>query len=208
MRRRLLFFGLVLLLAVPLVLLFQGVTREVLVLQLWRFIQAVRILVAGVPQAPVWILFVGVVLFIAMRSLFRPLETQGKGPEEEVEYPGQVRILAASIERTAQGEYFRWTLARQVGELILGVLAYEERTTPEQMRQALRTDGLSLPPAIQTYLQVGFRPAFSRPTNLLSRLKRWLLSSIRGVPLSIDPSLERVIQFLEDQLEVDHDHRS
>jgi hypothetical protein len=161
-----------------------------------------------VPQAPLWILFAGVVLLTAMRSLLRPLETQEKGPEEEAEYPGQVHILAASIERTAQSEYFRWALARQVGELISGVLAYRERTTPEQMRQRLRTDDLSLPPAIQTYLQVGFRPALSRPMNLFSRLKRRLLSSMPGARLAIDPSLEEVIQFLEDQLEVDHDHRN
>ena len=210
MRKRLLFFGLVLLLAIPLALLLQGWTREVLVVELWRVVWVMRILLLSVPQTLLWILLLIAVLLIAVRSLVLRPEPRDATAQEEAERPGQVRILAKSIERTAEGEYFRWSLAQHVGELILDVLAYGERTTSERMKQRLRTGHLTLPPELETYLLLlsssGLRPAFSRPVSLFSRLKRLLQASRQ--PSGLDPALERVIQFLEDQLEVHHDHRA
>jgi hypothetical protein len=169
-----------------------------------------RVLLSSVPQKLLWILLLIAVLLIAVRSLVLRPEPRDATAQEEAERPGQVRVLAKWIERTAQGEYFRWSLAQRVGELILDVLAYGERTTSERMKQRLRTGRLPLPPELQTYLlplsSTEFRPAFSRPVSLLSRLKRRLRSSRQ--PSGLDPALERAIQFLEDQLEVHHDHRA
>jgi hypothetical protein len=82
------------------------------------------------------------------------------------------------------------------------VLAYQRRSTSEQIRHELRAGRLEVPPEIQAYLDLGRSPVYTPPTSLLARFKRRLWSSMRAP--QVDPELERVVQFLESQLEIEH----
>lgn len=214
-RRRLSLVGLVLLLAAPLVLILRDVARNVIVVQLLRILWIGRILFESIPQLPLWALFLVVAASIAVRSLIK-----GRQPLQKVtiveadssrvgDYPGRIQVLARWIQRAAEGEYFRWGLVQYLEELILEVLAHHEGATLGQMRQRLRTGRLDAPPEIQAFLQTKQRPTFSRPASLLSWLRRRLQSSTEELWSQTSPSapdLESIVQFLEDQLEVQHDY--
>jgi hypothetical protein len=111
-----------------------------------------------------------------------------------------VQTLARWIQRASQGEYFKWNLAHNVGEIALEVLAYREHATVEQVRQRLREGRLDLPPEVRAYLMAGQAPRFTRSNGLLRRFRhRWL----RPAPsFSLDPALLELVQLLEEQLEI------
>jgi hypothetical protein len=71
------------------------------------------------------------------------------------------------------------------------------------MKERLKSGGLDAPSEIEDYLLAGLTPVLSTPTNLVTRLRQAIMPTHRISPLDLDP--EKVIQFLEDQLEIDHE---
>jgi hypothetical protein len=205
MRRRLLAGIVVLVLTVPLVFLLRDFIRDVLLIELMRIVWGVGILLDSLPQFVLWFLLLLTISVIAGRSLLgRPPPGQAARPPQQ-ERLGQISLLSRWIERAGDGQYFRWSLSRYVGELTLDILARRERITPEQLRQDLRAGNLDLPPGVMTYLEYGFRQAYSRPVGWLSWLRsRWSTDPSRVLP---DAGLLQVVQFLEEQMEVHDDHQ-
>ena len=201
MRKRLfLSIVLILLLTVPLALLLRDFARDVFLVELWRVFWGARILFESLPQLPIWGLLLVALLVIALRSLVRRKGMRREEAEDEVEYQGQVRVLTRWIQRALEGEYFRWSLAQHLGGLTWEVMAHQERITPDQVKQRLRAGRLDLPPVIQAYLQSARSPSSTTPAGLLSRIRDRFGSSAQ--PPSLDPALEGVVRFLEDQLQL------
>ena len=205
MRRRLLLVGLVLLLALPLVLLLRDFTREVLLAEVLVFVWTMRIVLGSLPQLPLWLLFILLVLFLSLLSLLGQRKPAPEAPQPEVRGPGQIRFLGSRIRRAGKGEYFRWDLARYVSGLVLDVLAYRQRTTASQLRACLRTEGVDAPPDIQKYLREGHSPIYTLSANLSSRFRHLFSPGSRNPPH--DQDIDQAVQFMEDQLEAQHDHR-
>jgi hypothetical protein len=73
------------------------------------------------------------------------------------------------------------------------------------VRQRLQAGELALPPEVEAYLQGGQAPIYTLPAGLFSGLRSRL--PWRDSAPTVDPDLERMVQFLESQLEVQHEHR-
>jgi len=197
---------LILLLAVPFVLLLEDFTRQVLLVELLRIAWSVRILFEMLPQVPFWFLFLVVVAVLAVRSLLVQRPQGRPASRVEREPMGQLTVLAGQVRRGAQSAYFRWTLARHLQDLILEALAHRHRLTADEVRRRLQDGELALPPEVEAYLHGGQAPIYALPAGLLSGLRARL--SWRDRAPTVDPELERMVQFLESQLEVQHEHRS
>jgi hypothetical protein len=198
-RRRLWLLGLIILLAIPLVWVFRDFAREAIATPLLYLLWISDLFFQSVPQALFWALFIASALIIAGRSLIRGKKLAQQAHEAETVRKGQVQILTRWLHLAAQEDYFKWRLARHMRELTFAVLAQRERTTIARMRQNF--DGeLDLPPEVQAYLQAGLTLTFSKSASPLSRLRSRLRSSAHTAEL--DPDLENVVQYLENQLEV------
>jgi hypothetical protein len=198
MRRRLLFIGAILILAVPLVYLLRGVSQQILLTRIWHLAWTVRLFVEGLPQTVVWILLVVVAALVVARSFMVRGQRSLPADDEAVEVPGPVSVLTGRIQLARESQYSRRGLARDVRRLTLDVLAYQRRTTSEQLRQDLRAGRLDLPPEILDYLHLEQWPRGGEVVGFLTRLKRRLL---RQAPkLHRDPALDRVVEFLESEL--------
>jgi hypothetical protein len=198
MRKRLLPIVAVLLLAIPLAYLLQGLSRQVFLIQVLRFAWTIRALFESLPQTTVWIAFLVIALLIAVRSLIKRRMPGRPESGMEAAQPGQVFVMARRVQRSSELAYSRRSLARDMRALALEVLAYQRRTTSEQMRRELSARRLDVPPEIQAYLNIEQVPIQPRSATLFSRLVRRL--SPRARAPQIDPELERVVQFLESQL--------
>lgn len=205
MNRRWLLIALVLLLAAPLALMLQGFVRDVATIEFLRALWAGRILLESLPQMPLWGLFLVTLSLIAAKSLIKGKSSAREEPQTGPGDLGRVQSLAQEIERSGEGEYFKWRIARDLGELVMEVLAHRQRLDagPLAARQELEKQELDAPPEIQAFLRAGSKPAFSRPGNLLA----WLRDSLPPKSDSVYPKLdlESVVKFLEDQLEVPND---
>ncbi len=201
MRKRLLPLALILLLALPLVLLLRDFARDVLVVELFRFYWGARILFESLPQLPLWGLLLVTVVVIALRSLRRGKRREAPHPGREPEPAGQVRTLARWIERAAEGEYFRWSLAQHLGGLAWDVMAYREQTTLAVLKARLQAGRLDLPPVVEAYLRAQQTRHFAPTSGILGALRARLQPA---PPASApDPELARVVEFLQDQLSRD-----
>lgn len=200
MRKRLWFIGLILVLAIPLVLVLKDFAREAIATPLLYVLWIGDLFFQSIPQVLFWALFLASALIVAGRSLIRGKKPAQQEREAETVRKGQVQILARWLHLAAQEDYFEWRLARHLGELTSAVLAQRERTAVARMRKHLRDGELDLPPEVQAYLQTGLTLAFSKSGSPFSRLLLRLRSSTHTTEL--DPGPEKVVQFLENQLEV------
>ena len=203
MRRNLTVVALILLISVPLALILRGFTREVILSILLRLSWLARLYIDSLPQPILWVAFISVAFVIAARSLIKRSSSPVMTIEAERLRTGRVHNLMRAIHRTSQGIYFKWRLAQHLLGLTLEVLAHQERTTPLQMKERLKSGVLDAPPEIKAYLLTGLTPILSRRADLITRIKQIFTPTRPISPLDLDP--ERVIKFLEDQLENEYD---
>lgn len=203
MKKRWWILGFVVLLAIPLVWLLKDWVREVVLAEILTTAWIVGLRISTLPQAPIWILFVLIVIYLALRTLFprTPLPPEPLPPLPP--HVGELRSLAKRIERSAEGDYFRWDLARHVGGVMIDSLAYRRRTSRAEIRQQLRAGQLDVPPVIHRFLLVGMAPIYTLSSGLVTRF-RHLFAAEAAVP-TLDQDMEQIVQYLEDLLEVSHD---
>lgn len=203
MRRRLIVVSLILLISIPLAIILSEFTREVLLSFLLRLSLFARLYMDRLPQPILWAVFISIAIVVAARSLLKRRSTPEVTSEAARLRMGRVHNLMQAINRTSEGLYFKWRLAQHLLGLTLETLAHQERTSPDRVRDRLKSGGLDASSEIEAYLLAGLTPVLSTRSNLITRLKQAIMPTHRISPLDLDP--ERVIQFLEDQLEIDYE---
>jgi hypothetical protein len=203
MRQRIIQLGLIILIAIPLVITLRSFTQDYVMAIISPILRILRLFISSIPQLFFWFLFLSISLFIAGRSLIirrRPAPTSSTS---STPLAGRVQALMHAIDRTSQGVYFKWRLAQHLLGLSLEAMAYRERVSPDELRQNLKSGTLTLPLPIKGYLQTGFTPVYTAHAGLFSRIKQRLRQDVIRSPL--DLNLEIIIQFLEDQMEIEYD---
>jgi len=203
MRKRLIGVSLILLISIPLAIILSEFTREVLLSFLLRLSWFVRLYMDSLPQPILWAVFISIAIVVAARSMLKRRSTPEVTSEAARLRMGRVHNLMQAISRTSEGLYFKWRLAQHLLGLTLEMLAHQERTSQDRVRERLKSGGLDAPSEIEAYLLAGLTPVLSTRSNLITRLKQAIMPTHRISPLDLDP--DRVIQFLEDQLEIDHE---
>jgi hypothetical protein len=201
MRKRWMLIAIILLLSIPLALLLRDFARDVFLRELWQVLWGTRILFDSLPQSPLWGLLLLILLAIAARSLSAGKKTPERQTGQVVKTQGQVQLLAKWIERASKGGYFRQSLAQYLAGLAWDVMAYRERTTVAKLKERSSAGRMALPPVIEAYLGAAHPSGSSTWGDLLSRLRERLGP---GDPASsLDPALEKAVEFLEDQVGVE-----
>ena len=199
-RNRVLLFGLVLLLAIPLTLLLWNVARDAIVVPLLYILWLGRLIFRTIPQWFLWLLFIVIALSRIVKSLAKQRNPVQEIPGRETPGLGRVGVWTRRIHLTERRSFSRWYFAQHFHKLILDILAHHERVETLQIKKRLKTGELDVPPEVQAYLSIGLARIFPRST-LLSRLRRYL--SLRMLTSLPDLDLEGTVQFLEEQLKIE-----
>ncbi|MFC2023251.1 hypothetical protein ACFLT5_00770 [Chloroflexota bacterium] len=203
MNKRWLLAGLVLLVTLLLLPLFRDFVRHVLLPEMWSTVIVVRVILASLPQLPMWLLFVVLILFLAAVSFLGPPTRRSMEHIPVPGRPGQVAVLSGRIRRVAEGEYYRWDLARHLSTLVLDVMAHDRRTTRADLQQRLRSDQFDVPPEVLDYLRSGQAPIYTLSMLPFAKLRRILTAGAWSEP--VDQDLEHVLHYMEGLVEVQHD---
>lgn len=138
---------------------------------------------AIIPQQVLWALLLLVLLYVAVGSFYgRKLGDLPSRPDTRRQI-GPVEARAGWIEDSAQGTYFKWRLANQLGRV-------------SQAVRAEKNDDSQLPPGVRAYLNAGLNTSFADYT-----LPGWFQKR-QATPLDLDPA--EVVAALEKELEI-HD---
>jgi hypothetical protein len=192
--------ALVLLLTALLAFLLRDFARDWVALPLARALQLGNLLLGAVPQIIFWALMLAIGLSVAARSLMEHRTRSQNVERARAAYRGQVWTLLRWVQCEPESAYFRQRLAYRLARLATELQACRQKRVPAQFGQ--RLDGLDAPPEVRAYLQAGMAPPSSSTLSPILRFARWLRP--RRTASSFDSALERVVQFLEDQVEVHH----
>ncbi len=200
MKKSLLWVGLILLLAAPLVIALQGFIRNVIVVPLMYIFWVGHLIFQSIPQSILWALFLAVAILISVKSFAKPPRLNAKTNDVEKENPGQVSLWVERFHMKNE-----WTLSRYLGKLIVTALAYNRQQSPNKIREKIESGKIVTQPEIQTCLKVGLKRKSDSSDSPHSGFFFRIRSRRKAArSLGLDP--EKVVKFIENQLEVDDDH--
>jgi hypothetical protein len=215
-RGRLIVFG-VFILAISTVLLYwiRPVIREMIVIPLSYWYWVIGLFLESTPQFYFWIVTLLFVFLIAWRS-FMVKEKSNEVVEKVPDYPppsGRVTYWHTRVELMRMGTYYQTTFNEAMGRLALDLIGYRHRISNRQIERGLARNSLRLPDEVRDFLikNVFQREYLPVPFHIyLYRAARlWILSRFkkdRPNRNQIAADARRLIQYMEEELEVNYDH--
>ena len=161
-----------------------------------------------VPQPILWLLLVLVMIYLSLGHLVGRLdEPAGQSPRRVRPAQGPVQELATQIERKEGGIYFKWQIARTLGQIAMDM---QELRLHNRSRK-LELDGNGTSPQVQRFLDAGLNTSFSDyplPTGLPLPAGLNLPGRSKTTPVTpFDGDIGPVIDYLESKMENDDDLR-
>jgi HAMP domain-containing protein len=229
-RRLILFTVLLLVLSIALFYWMRQVVNEVFVIPISYLIYLGGIFVIITPQIFFWLAILLLTFWIAFRSLNRKQKLEDLGREyhskvvDDTPYnPGRLRFWAVKVNvlQEYRSSYFIGGFHQSLSRLVIELLAHRHRLTITQVEDRVRAAEIDLPAEIQEYLQFCLGRQEINPMTRLERLWQDVVNRIAAW-LHLPPPLlneqtpaarayrlvDRVIEFMEDELEVSHEHPS
>jgi hypothetical protein len=213
-RKSLLLAGLALVPTVALMVLLKDVAREALVVPILYTYWLASLAIASLHQGMVWVLLVLAVAIVLLRGLgSHPQQPMPdvRDPQPETTSAGRVAFWETQVRLATAPGYSGDSSRHELRKLILGVLAYQQRTTPRQIEQSLQSGEVQVLPEMVPFLETSPGDVALVSPALFARLRGWLQgwSPFRSAPpeMPLKQNLERIVQFFETQLELTHDHR-
>jgi hypothetical protein len=191
MKKHLLSFGLILLIAAVLAPIFRNFVREVIIIPFLYIFWIGRFVVEAIPQAGLWSCFLIIISLILAIGLVDKQKRKSTlylaGNLDEGRVTGWVKL----IQQAETDHYFKWRLAQRLQKVALNVIAHQQGQSLKQTRQQLRQGELDISPEVQAYFQASLQSLGHLPAP-----KRFFRTNSPATsPLDLDP--EHVIQFLE-----------
>lgn len=222
-RRAAIFGALLLILSLALLLFARDAIRELVVLPLSYLAWLAGIFFDTAPQIFLWIVLVFVLLMMAYRSLALRRKEVAEPPPElaelawETRHSGQVAFWTNRVHlmRGTHSTYYENSFNQTLGRLLLDLLAYRYRMTPNQVEDHLREGSLDVPADVREYALYSLRrlePAHARfwqtTWGALVEVFDAVFRGRRGGQAARpdDPRITAILKFMEDELEVFDDH--
>lgn len=149
------------------------------------------------PQVVFWNFFLVLVALIALISLVRRKQHRPPPADDVIRTLDPVASLAKNIQDIHKGNFFKWVVANRFGTLARSILFQQTGASSLPARRLVGRDWN--PPAdVQAYLETGLARSF------IEQPRKWFFFRSRKSPLDID--LDRVVEYLESQVEIDIEH--
>ncbi|GMQ77927.1 MAG: hypothetical protein BMS9Abin02_0418 [Anaerolineae bacterium] len=209
MRRRPL-FAIVIVLGIGLLAFFLiGFVRDYVAPWVLATIWRAYLMTDSIPQVMIWAVFVSAIPILAIFVLIQDKSkfVEDKQPDGHTK-SGLVVKWSKLIKRSGSGDYFKRRFVRELADLTIATIRYRERISEDEAKKALRSGQLPLEPGIYDYLAQGWRREYFSTSDRKARSGRFL--GLFKTPASAttstrwkDPNMDKVVEFLEEELEVE-----
>jgi hypothetical protein len=198
MQRKPLFIFLFALVCLTAAFVFRRIIYQIVILPLayvwWWLTLYYRLL----PQAVIWILLIFIILFTTMRGLLLEIPWGWSRPLKKKKSQGPIESLAVLIQKSSEGNYYKWTIAQRLGRAARELLDQREGSQGRKKIMRFTDRNWDAPQEVSAYLEAGLNGTFADyPKRSWSRSPR--------TPLDVDP--QQVIEYLESELENRNGHR-
>lgn len=158
-----------------------------------------------IPRPIAWVIFLVLLYWIAITSLQSRVKDRSSENSPLPELYGEPKIARlARYVALSNRPFFRHRLNHMLSEIFLQVLSYRMQISNQQARNLISKDQLDFPDEFLSYFKDGLPPWPLQPSRPGSFLRRWK----PGKPAqdkAIDKA-EKALDFLENLLEVPHEH--
>jgi len=179
------------LLAFPL----RGIVNELIVVPIAYIFWLLGLLYLSTHQVIWWIGILLVVLIILGKSLLPDIKPSRRLVTHTRRQRGKVESLAASLQKSNKGIYFKWLVANRLGKLTHDILLQRGNGKPRSVFAPLTGEGLEPTPEMQQYLEKGLHGSFAEFPNTGNRY------FVPPSKTSLDYDVAEVIEFLEFGIE-------
>ncbi len=195
--------------AVVLAIVLRDMAYQVIVVPILFILWLANFLLDSIPQMFFWLLLWLFLLRIAVKSLvdLRRVVHASQPGEHGGQAPGRVHLWQERLALARRGNYSRWGIARHMLTLFSDIVASSESSLPVAVRERVRAGTYPAPPEVAAYFQAAMSPQMSYSPSFFKRLVQrfaWRKTAPESPALNLD--VERVVEFLEDQLEVPHEN--
>ena len=177
------------------ILLHRDVGEAILISLLYLLLIA-KLIIHGIPQFVIWLLFLLITFFMALYYTGR-LQTAGKAHRSKLtNNTGQVSFWAKRFHKTVPGSYYQSDTAHLLGRLTINILNLRGSKNLKKPADHLVAETSDIPNDIKAYLLAGLEfgtagiPKVGRMQQFI-----WRLGFKKAGPLDLDP--ERVVEFIE-----------
>ena len=194
----------VVLLAIPLMFLMENFVRDAIVTPLAYLAWLVGLLIDALPESYLLGLAVAVVVVIAVRSLLRDTPPPSFQNVRPTSTEGKATTWLHRLQMVTKGSYSRQRLEHHVGQLLLQIIAYENRVSTREAGRMVEADEVELSPALMAYLESALSRRLPKAPNLWERLKTFILgrSTPKSTAHAMASELDPILLYLERELKI------
>lgn len=191
-------------LALPLMFLLEDFVRDAIVAPTAYALWLVSVIIDALPDAYLLGFAVTVVVYVAARSLLRESVQPERHGLPHSPSEGGASTWLRKFELVTKGSYSEQRLEHHVGQLLLRVIAYENRCSTREAGELVESGNLDLPPELTDYLEAALTRRLPRAPNIWERLKTFVLGSRRPDVTAdgIAAELEPILRFVENELKI------
>lgn len=182
----------------PLMFLMENFIRDAVVTPVAYLAWVVGVVLDALPQSYLLAAIVAVAIYAAARSLSRDPPPPQKQKLTSRPAEGTAAAWYRKLELTTKGTYSLRRIRQHIGQLILQVIAHEQRLTVREIAHRIETGEIEIPTDLNVYIEAATYRGLPRAPSLLSRLRSFIMgtsspkNAIRTVALDLDPALRYV----------------
>ena len=195
-----------------LAILYQDQLKEVVLVPMLYVLWAGELMFKSFDQQCIWLLALVIALVLSLafsRRTVEPVEDHRISAPHHYLTAGRIRFWRGQIRVGSSAVYASGYRRSELRRLVIKALAYREGVSNEEIKEQLRSGGLSVPPEVSYILGLDdTRDSPDQPVDLMKRIEEWFDQTIvrfRASAFSPDPRLEKVADYLESFMEVDND---
>lgn len=195
--------GVLLVLAIPLMFLLEDFVREAIVQPLAYQVWLTRVILDALPQAVLLIAFLPLLLYIAIRSLKGRKARIWKAEPPPMASHGNLQTWLTRMNLVMGGSYSRERFDHQLGQVLLQVVAHQQRLPMRGTIRRIENGTIPLPPEIEPYIRAALSAGFSGKRKPF----RWLLDLLRKrrtgmTAQELERHMTPALRYLEQQLRI------
>jgi len=210
-RRTVIILAVILVTNIILAIVFRDFVRENVLIPILYMFWYVRLFLKSLGETCLWPLLLTILVVISLRILRSKKKSdegiQGYSAERGQYEEGRVGFWMKFIRRKAMGiESLSFTSIR-LKDLVLSVLAYKENSTTSQLEGEIAEGKLITPEEVQVLFQMRDEETQRtiEPPALFSRFISWIKTRSSSHIPSNTSDMSKLVQYLEEQLEIEHD---
>lgn len=194
----------VVLLAIPLMFLMENFVRDAIVTPLAYLAWLFGLLIDALPESYLLGLAIAVIVVIAVRSLLRDTPPPSFRNIKPISAEGKATTWLHRLQMVTKGSYSRQRLEHHIGQLLLQIIAYENRVSTREAGRMVEANEVDLSPELMAYLDSALSRRLPKTPNLFERLKSFILgrSTPKSTARTMASELHPILLFLENELKI------